>query len=113
MRLHLEQEGTLLVAKAEGDLNAESAEAFTEALDDCVAGAGAAVAIDLSAVPSIDSSGLGALIRLVTRARLSQGWVVLVSPSPLVSGGFSATRLDAWFDICTNVDEARTRFARG
>lgn len=113
MQLHLEQHGALLVAKAEGDLNGESAEAFTEALDDCVAGEGAAVAIDLSAVNSIDSSGLSALIRLVTRSRLSRGWVVLIHPSPLVSGVFSATRLDSWFDVCANADEARARLARG
>ena len=54
----------------------------------------------------IDSSGLAALISVVTHARLSRARVVLLAPSPFVAGVFGVTNLDRWFEICADLDEA-------
>jgi len=113
MEWHLEQDGKLLIAHAVGELNAQTADAFTEMLDDRVSGEDAAVAIDLSEVISVDSTGLSALVRLATKARLSRGWVVLINPTPLVRGVLRVTRLDGWFDVCESVEEARERLSQG
>ena len=56
----------------------------------------------------IDSSGLSSLISLVTRARLTKGRVVLVSPSPFVAGIFRMTHLDHWYDTAAAIFVAET-----
>lgn len=92
-----------------GELNVHGADAFTQQLRELACGEGASLAIDLSQLRSIDSSGLGALINLVTRSRLSDGRVILVAPGALISGVFDATSLDRWFEICDSLDEAARR----
>jgi anti-anti-sigma factor len=111
VNIQIDNTGPFAVAQVTGECDVQEAERLTETLREFVSGDGAALAIDLSKLMSIDSSGLSALIDLVTRARLSRGRVVLVSPSPFISGIFDVTRLDTWFDICDSLDEARKRLA--
>ena len=111
MDLQVDDSGSFVVARATGELHALEADYFVESLHDHVCGEDARVAIDLSELQSIDSSGLAALINLVTRARVAEGQVVLVAPPPFVAGIFNVTRLDTWFDICDTVEEARQRLA--
>jgi anti-anti-sigma factor len=105
--------GAFAVAKVTGDLRADTAERFAEELDEYASGAGSPLAVDLSDVATMDSSGLAALIQLTSRARLSQGRVVLIAPSPFVSGILNVTRLDQWFEICASLEEAEQRLAAG
>jgi len=97
------------VATVSGELTGNDADALTEVLRELVVGEGAALAVDLSGLTLINSLGLSALMELTARARLGNGRLVLVNPSPFVAGIFSATRLDAWFDICADLDEAFKR----
>ena len=69
------------------------------------------MAIDLAGLSSINSTGLAELIAIVTRSRLTHGRVALVSPSPFVAGVLSVTRLDKWFDICTDLADAEKLLA--
>ncbi len=62
--------------------------------------------LDLSGVELVSSSGLGAIINRVARARTCGGHVILVSPSAFVQGVFETTRLDKWFDIATTLEDA-------
>lgn len=107
--VRVEQVGSLTIAYASGELTATDAGDFAEALRDYASGAGARLAIDLSGMKMVDSSGLAALINLVNRARLSGGRVVLVAPSSFVAGIFNITRLDTWFDICKSIDDAKSK----
>lgn len=111
LNLQIEKTDALIIAKVSGELGASESEEFTETLHEHAAGQGARLAIDLSQAQSIDSTGLSALISLVTRARLSQGQVALVAPSPLVAGVLNVTRLDQWFDICDSIEMAAKRLA--
>ena len=113
LNLKVDTTGSFVTAGVCGDLGSSDVESFADALHEHAAGEGAKLAIDLAALESIDSTGLSALINLVTRARLSQGRVILVAPTPLVSGVLNVTRLDAWFEICDTLDEAARRFADG
>ena len=98
-----------MVAGLSGDLNAEGMEKFNSSLEKYIPGIGTALLVDLSNVDLIDSSGLGALIKLVTRGRLRQGEVIIVAPNAFVRGVFETTRLDAWFDISATVESALER----
>ena len=96
----------MVVATLIGELGATTTEHFADELEECVAGEGARLVLDLSQVDMIDSRGLSAMINLVTRARLSQGRVILVGPKPLVAGVLNVTRLDTWFEICDSIESA-------
>ena len=109
MDIQVDRSGSIAVARVSGELIGGDVERFTEELTEHVSGEGSALAVDLSALELIDSNGLAALMNLVTRARLSEGRVVLVNPSAFVAGIFSVTRLDTWFDICNTLEEAKRK----
>jgi anti-sigma B factor antagonist len=97
---------SLTVVRLAGELTELDVERLTDVFSDVAYGDNARVAVELSGLKTIDSNGLSALITVVTRSRLTQGRVVLVAPSPFVSGILSVTRLDTWFDLCDNLAEA-------
>ncbi len=107
--IHIDSGGAFPIARVTGELTGSGNEGFVEDLHPLVCSDGAKIVLELSGVNMIDSSGLSSIMNIVSRARLTQGIVVLVAPSPFVSGVFSATRLDAWLDICRTVEEAVTR----
>jgi len=106
LRVHIERLCDIVLARLAGSLGAADAPELTETLAEHALGEGARLAIDLSALTALDSSGLSALIHIVTRARMTGGRVVLIAPSTFVSGVLTVTRLDTWFDLCDTLDEA-------
>jgi anti-anti-sigma factor len=97
----------VVIARLAGELVGAEVADLTESLQESATGESACLAIDLAELGLLDSSGLAALIHLTNRARLTGGKLVLVSPSPFVSGVFRTTRLDRWFDIAADMGEAR------
>lgn len=112
MAIRFNEHDDMMVATLTGALGAADAPALTEALSDHAFGENARLAIDISGLTALDSAGLSVLIHVVTRARMTGGRVVLVSPSTFVEGVLSVTRLDTWFDICDTLDEAAMRLRR-
>lgn len=106
LQLHSDGERAV-VARLSGELIASEVPDLTESLQEAATGHAARLAIDLSGLTMLDSSGLAALIQLTNRARLTSGKVVLVNPSPFVTGVFRTTRLDRWFDIASDLPAAR------
>ena len=94
------------VVKLTGDWRSTDGGDYLETLHGLVAEPGSCLAIDMSGLKMLDSSGLSVLINLVTRARLSRSRVVLVAPTPFVSGVFEVTHLDRWFDLCEDLPQA-------
>ncbi len=109
MDIQIDNSRPFTVANVSGVLDVLGIEKFTETLQEHACGEEARLAIDLSQLKMIDSSGLSAMISLATRARLTSGQVVLVAPSPFVSGILEVTHLDHWFDVCDNLDDAARR----
>lgn len=113
IRIDCDDSGPFVVARLSGTLDAESTEEFVTSLEGYLPESGAALLVDMSQLELIDSSGLGAIIRLVARTRLRQGQVILVAPSAFVRGVFEATHLDTWLDICTTLEAAVERAGDG
>jgi anti-sigma B factor antagonist len=113
VELHVEQEGPFVVARLGGELTASTMEGVGEELHGLLSEPEPRLAIDLSGLQLVDSSGLGLLMHLVNRARMSAGAVVLVAPSPFVSGVFQVTRLNEWFDVCADLTEAGKKLVAG
>jgi anti-anti-sigma factor len=113
LSIDIDRSRAFTVARITGELGAADVERFTEALHEYAAGEGAKLAIDMSSLSSIDSRGLSALIQVTTRARLSQGRVILVAATAMVRGVLGVTRLDNWFEMCDSLDEAGALFSQG
>ncbi len=111
MELTIDTSGTFTVARVKGALSAEDQAEFVERLHLLAEGSKAKLAVVMNDVASIDSSGLGGLIGLVTRARMREGRVILVGPTAFVQGVMEVTQLDQWFEICDDLEEAARRFA--
>lgn len=110
--ISVETDGSIPVARVSGELNGSCQEEFLDTIVEFVSPSKAKLVLDLAGLKTVDSSGLSALINLVTRARLGGGNVALVSPSAFVSGVMQATRLDTWFDIFESVELARQMLDR-
>ena len=110
LEIQVNDRGAFQVVRLGGELRAMDADRLDPTIGELALGEGARLAIDLSGLRLIDSSGLSALIHLVTRARLTRGRVVLVAPSPFVAGILDVTRLDRWFDVCATLSEADRQF---
>ena len=108
----VERNGSIPIARVAGELNGSCQEEFLDTVVEFVSASKAKLVLDLAGLETVDSSGLSALINLVTRARLGGGNVAPVSPSAFVNGVMHATRLDTWFDVFESVELARQMLDR-
>ncbi len=98
--------GGVSVIGLNGELGSHSEDSIREQLHPIVGEKSAKVVIDMANVRTIDSSGLGHLISLVTHARMTESRVVLCGASSFVRGVLDVTQLDQWFEMADDVDEA-------
>ncbi len=63
------------------------------------------VALDLSEVEFVDSSGLGAMLTIYKKL-VDTGAFAIVGPQPMVTSLFKLTRTDAFLQIFDNDEEA-------
>ncbi len=109
MDIHIEKPaGGVSVVGLNGELGSHAEDSIREQLHPVVGERNAKVIIDLSNVRTIDSSGLGHLISLVTHSRMTESRVILCGASSFVRGVLDVTQLDRWFEMASSVDEAFT-----
>lgn len=109
LAIRIEDAEGFKIAHLDGEFTSSSSESAAGDLHEHVSESGARLAVDLSRVTMLDSTGLSVLMNVVSRARLVAGHVVLVAPTPFVGSVFAVTKLDSWFEICDSLEEARTR----
>lgn len=66
--------------------------------------------MDLTELQHINSSGLGVLITLLTKARKVSGEVVLTNPSEFINNILIITKLNSVFNIFDSTEEALKSF---
>ncbi len=79
---------------------------ITESLNERIQEGFKQFVIDLNELQHINSSGLGVLITLLTKARKVGGEVVLANPSAYIQNLLLITKLNTIFQIHTSTDEA-------
>lgn len=99
-------DGGRAVAELAGELDAHSARRVREDLLSLPAPAAYRLAIDLTRLEFIDSSGLGALVAALKRARSGRGAVCLIAPPPPVASMLRITGLDKVMPIVGGLDAA-------
>jgi anti-sigma B factor antagonist len=98
----------IAVAALNGRLNMASAGRLREAVNSEVAAGRTRIAVDLTSVEFMDSSGLGALINGLKVARQAGGDLRIASPSEQVRLVLQLTNMEKFL---TTVPDAKTAFA--
>lgn len=106
MKTLVEEREDVVLISPQSDLHAETVEGFQTLVDELLGADRQYFVVDLSRVSFVDSSGLGALVRLYKRVRLGEGDVRLAGVDPNVMQIFELTRLDRVFDIFPSSEEA-------
>jgi anti-sigma B factor antagonist len=96
--LLLQFEDNLIVAVAPVEL--------VNLIDECLENQIIYCAVDLSSIRFMNSSGIGVLMRILTKFRAKDGEVVLINPSPEISKLLIITKLNAIFTIVKNQEAA-------
>jgi anti-sigma B factor antagonist len=99
------RDGVIVVAPT-GDLASDTVSGFQEKLDELLAAGSHYFVIDMKGVGFIDSSGLGALVRLFKRVRIGEGDVRLAEVPAPVMKILDLTRLTQVFDVFPTVPDA-------
>ena len=84
MDLDIRQSGNICCLKLKGPLKyGEGVKQLDEAVEGALTSGHIQLLLDLSAMPYIDSSGIGAIVDALRQAKKAGGDAKLVSPSPL------------------------------
>jgi anti-anti-sigma regulatory factor len=67
--------------------------------------------LDLADAKRINSAGLSHLVLLVTNANTNSSRVVLAACSPFIAVVLNRSKLDQFFELAENVDEAVARLS--
>jgi anti-sigma B factor antagonist len=108
LRVKYDKTESGLVCHVVGNLETLTVGEFREAMAEV--GAHSQVVVDLSAVPFVDSAGLGALIGAVRHIRESGGDVVVCGPRPSVARVLDLVGLKRVVAIAADHKEARSLF---
>jgi anti-sigma B factor antagonist len=98
--------GDLTVVTVKGEVDLHTAPSLKESVADLVSSGRSRIAVDLSGVEFMDSTGLGVLIGALKRCREAGGSLALVSPREPVLKVLAITGLDKVFSIHTDVEQA-------
>ena len=109
MEMSNSQADGYVLAKTSGPIDESADPLFQEQLHPIVSQTGARVVIDLSGSPRINSRGLSALVTLVARSNTSGSRVAFCGVCPFVKGVFSVTKLDQFFDLAADEQDAASR----
>ena len=99
-------EGQVAVVIPEGRLDLASASEFKQALNDAVNAGDRILVVDLSKVPFVDSSGLGALISGMKATRLAGGDLRIAQVGEQARLILELTTLDKVMKLYPTVEEA-------
>ena len=100
----------VLVIKADGGLNAGTAEDFVEDLEKLVDAGLRKIIVDCSGLDYISSFGLGVLVRLHSRLARQGGNVKIASVKGIIVEVMRLTKLTTLFEIYPDVSRARLAF---
>lgn len=96
----------VVVIRPQGRLNMVAAPGLREQLHSLVQGGSNRVVVDLSAVETIDSSGLGALISGLKAARQAGGDLRIAAPSEQATAVLELTNLNRVLKSYESADDA-------
>jgi len=110
MQIGCEKRDEVLVVALRGEVDAENVGDLLAFFDRGECRDEKRIVLDLTGLRYVDSSGLGAFVKLMKEARRSGGDVRLAGPTREVRKVLELTRLNRVFDVCPGRDEALAHF---
>lgn len=105
-----EQRGVVAVIHLKGEVDLHTCGDLRTTLQRLTESAQTKIVVDMSAVPYIDSAGLGVLVDAQRRARETSGELCLAGAAPFVVRALEITRLIRIFRTADTVDDAVKSF---
>lgn len=93
------------VARVSGEVDLRTSPQLREHLLDLARRGADRVLVDLSAVPYMDSSGVGTMVFVKREIERAGGRLILVGLQPRVRSVFEITNLQKFFNIAQSVEE--------
>ncbi len=98
--LNFREEGDWIIISLEGELDMSNANEFkNELIDEFVSKGKVAIALDLSNLEYIDSSGLGVIVSVHKRCKLNGGRLAICGMNDTLNRLFKLTSLDKALNI--------------
>jgi anti-anti-sigma factor len=112
MNIQVDSSGKRRIIRIEGKVTFENCPLLQSRLDEIMDEGVNEIVIDFRAVPFIDSSGIGEILRLFRHMREVGGEVVLMNPNQKLSDLFVMYRFGQFMKICeeTDLDTHDTQF---
>ena len=107
----LEEVDDCVVVTADGEIDVATADGLHDAVQ-VAAQFSHRIVVDLTRVTFLDSTGLGALMGAISRAREKDGTVSLVGPTGVVRTALEATSLDEAFTLHDHIDDLDVAMTR-
>jgi anti-sigma B factor antagonist len=105
--LDIQERGNACAIKVKGPFKSpDSVRDFDKAVETTISSGHINLVLDLSAMPMIDSSGIGAVVNALRRTRQMGGDVKLVDPSPFAQKTFKMVGILSLFQVYATTDEA-------
>ena len=110
MKLDLEESGGVSILVLSGQLAAEGADHFREAIETLLESGRPRILLDFTEVSFMDSAGIGELVAAYRTVDGLGGAIKIVKPSKRIQESLSLTRLLPIFEIFENRSEAVASF---
>ena len=111
MKINTRQAGRITLLDLYGPLRLGPAEdVFRSQAEQLITAGSTLLAVNLARVTDLDSSGVGALVRVFTSARRAGGKCIFFSPSERVRMVLKMVRMDKILQICEDEAAALTSF---
>lgn len=111
MRHTVTQDGDVIIIAVTGDIDLDYSGTIREVLLNAVATTARGVAVDLSQVTMIDSSGIASLLEAFQTARKRGKKLVLAAPPEAVLRVLKLARLDTVFQMADDLADAKRALA--
>ena len=106
MKINIDNEDGIVIVRPNGKLDALTAPALQESLDQALDGGAQRLVIDMAGVKYVSSAGLRVFIR-VGKKLLQSGKLAVAGPHPSVRQVFDMAGFDMIMTICDDVDAAK------
>ncbi|WCL48386.1 STAS domain-containing protein [Leptospira sp. GIMC2001] len=104
MELKLSQLGNIKIIEISGKYDIESTEEFENIFNKQLESKPKYIAVDMSKLDYIDSSGIGSLIKCLNSLKSKNGKLLLIGMKPMIQNVFKLAKLDMFFEILSKPD---------
>ncbi len=106
LQIEMSEHGSTVLIKVSGMAAVEVVGQFSRALQEAAARKPRLLAVDLSGLSFISSTGLGGIVAAHVTCRKNDTLLCLIHPKPFLREILDLTKLSSLFEICDTVAEA-------